>query len=157
MLWLGHDRKAAKRNYRKAICFVEGAASTDSVKLRCSGCKRVWYCSAGCQHVSWSSHKADCSILKGMPVNMHRCGGYSGATTLGLCSKTSLWKASPLHFIEHLEIQKHVLLVTPQGVLVTSGKWSASTSRSRASPGAKLDVLGSSRRSAHSSALRYDV
>ena len=30
MLWLCHDREGAKRNYRKAIGFAEGASAADS-------------------------------------------------------------------------------------------------------------------------------
>ncbi|KAH0829195.1 hypothetical protein J3R83DRAFT_2743 [Lanmaoa asiatica] len=28
--------------------------------LRCSGCKRVWYCSKVCQRADWKMHKKDC-------------------------------------------------------------------------------------------------
>lgn len=35
-----------------------------NVKMkRCSGCKKVYYCSASCQKTDWSTHKLICSLL----------------------------------------------------------------------------------------------
>ena len=36
-----------------------------NIKLRkCSGCLRMWYCSAECQRLDWNSHKKQCNINK---------------------------------------------------------------------------------------------
>ena len=42
-------------------CAADGCESTGS--LRCSRCKKTYYCSAPCQRSSWKSHKSVCVVL----------------------------------------------------------------------------------------------
>ena len=57
LLWdesgTGFEEEAATRSC--AAC-----GSTADVKLRCSRCKRVWYCSAACQRTDWRAHRGGC-------------------------------------------------------------------------------------------------
>ncbi|CAM9403157.1 unnamed protein product [Discosporangium mesarthrocarpum] len=41
---------------RCAWCFVAFA----DVGQRCSSCKRIWYCSRGCQETDWRDHRTEC-------------------------------------------------------------------------------------------------
>ena len=42
-------------------CAADGCESTGS--LRCSRCKKTYYCSAPCQRSSWKAHKNVCVVL----------------------------------------------------------------------------------------------
>lgn len=44
------------------VCASCGDTSTPS-KLKCSGCSKVWYCNAGCQHSHWKAHKQSCKAV----------------------------------------------------------------------------------------------
>ena len=50
-------------------------------------------------------------VLEGTPVTIHKCGGYSGPTSLGLSRKAKSSKTSPLHAIAHLKTPR-ILLAT---------------------------------------------
>lgn len=43
-----------------AMCGEEGVSGSNLKLMRCGGCQRVWYCTAGCQKAHWTKHKAFC-------------------------------------------------------------------------------------------------
>eukprot|EP01084_Bolivina_argentea_P128994 227901_1 len=45
------------------------AVCTASANKRCSGCKRVYYCSEQCQSNHWKQHKKECKLSKNKNTN----------------------------------------------------------------------------------------
>ncbi|KAJ7486995.1 hypothetical protein FB451DRAFT_1026054 [Mycena latifolia] len=43
---------------------LEEVSSSGDGLLRCSGCRKMWYCSTKCQKTNWSQHKALCKALR---------------------------------------------------------------------------------------------
>ncbi|TBU42670.1 hypothetical protein BD309DRAFT_161982 [Dichomitus squalens] len=51
------------------ICTSSNTGSTSA--KRCSGCKKVWYCSAKCQKAHWATHIFSCRIDKPIDSAYH--------------------------------------------------------------------------------------
>jgi len=49
---------------RCTFCKKYGDRTTNKVLLRCTGCKKVYYCSKECQAKDWQSHKPKCKMFR---------------------------------------------------------------------------------------------
>jgi hypothetical protein len=62
---------AAIKNLRiekNMICYAPGCSNTINIK-RCSGCRRVRYCSEECQLTDWQNHKTCCEPRLQLPID----------------------------------------------------------------------------------------
>jgi len=53
-------------------CYLCEETPADAQLLKCSACKKLWYCSKGCQKKDWAIHKEECKTWKNEPVTRPR-------------------------------------------------------------------------------------